>query len=164
MADNYLSFATSFEFPETAANDFINIVNGLNGRDVTIIPEWYRNKYAIQDEESLEKHLNTCDNREMSLNDAQYDDGCLYLAEESYANIDGVADILSDVMEQHSINDVITFEGAYTCSKLRPGEFGGVAVAVGPGIVRILGTYAMCDKLAEEVREEMNTENGPSPA
>ena len=169
MANNYTSYAAEFEFPQKAAEDFINILRAFgsvgseNSEEVCkILPEWYAKKYdLLQDGKvSINKFEDFYDREEMyrvsSPEGIEYDKsaGVLYFGSESddpYA----IADILSDVMQEHGCEEAICFEVAFTCSKLRPGEFGGAAIAVGPGIVRSMGTAEMADSLKRGIEAEL---------
>ena len=139
MANNYSAIAEEFLFPKAAAKDFEKIANAVMQDDDDGFPDWM----TEEDKSDLSEAMGC-----FSLSDISYGDGRLYIGEEENADIDATGTILSMVMRHHDIREVIPLHASFTCSKLRPGEFGGAMCAVGPEGVRFLDENACSAKRA----------------
>lgn len=167
MANNYQSWAVSFSFPEQAAREFVAIVNG----NVDEIPEWFFEQHAGESDEIADlKKMNqdeyddfirsSFEDENISSINAEYypEDGDLYVSsDESLPDL--AAEILSETMSRHNINKIITISSCFYCDKLRPGEFGGVSYAIGPGDWTAADTAYLCRKLSKELSEKIGLEN-----
>lgn len=126
MADNYTQF--SFEFATTKEHQ-------------AWIDEWVERRLAQDRDE--ETGYWGCD---FTIEHAAT--STLIYAEEN-GNIDQVVELLHAYMIGCSITEPIFFEWAATCSKMRPGEFGGGAVIVTPTETRYLDTRQWCEEQIE---------------
>ena len=147
MANNYLQFAEEFLFPKAAAEDVMSIA----GTDYDDFPQWFVDKHRLT-EENVDDFLEEHDAKSLGVY-TDYDEKheTLYVCAEEYGNIEGIAWILSQVMDHYQLKTPIILQGAYSCSKMRPSEFGGVVCVAGPDIVLSNDTNFMGDSLAKEI-------------
>ena len=150
MANNYCLFATEFPFPEQAAMDFISLCN----TDFDNLPQWFVDHHKLT-EENFDRFLEDCEEYGGPDIITSYGGGKLYIASEENGNISYVVFILNEVMKHYKIKEPIVIEYAYTCSKPRPGEFGGGVAVVGPGTWKFNSTAAMGEKMAKAMRREL---------
>ena len=77
-----------------------------------------------------------------------------YMASEEGANLDAVGLFLSAFLEDNERSDIIGIEWAEFCSKLRPGEFGGGAMAISAKDVIFESTSTTLVKLRKLLKEK----------
>ena len=69
-----------------------------------------------------------------SIDEVQYPENSnlarVYVGSDESINIDNAANFVQAVLQEFNMEDLVCIEGAFTCSKPRPGEFGGFALAV----------------------------------
>lgn len=144
MTNNYVQFVVEFPFPEQAAWDFMSLCDG----NFYNYPQWFVDKHGLTEDNpgEFKDDLGVI---------TEYDNGKLYIASEVSGDINGVAYMLSKVMEQYDIRKAVVIEAAFTCSKIRIGGFGGTVVVIGPGIYKLNSTTSIGEKMAEEMRKEI---------
>lgn len=173
MTDYYFEFAEEFPFPEKEAKEVIAIIDGKG------VPDWWLEKH-IEDKEKLAEIKNSLNSKKpVSNSDEQssgniykewleakfeldgdlaieysYDNNLLYLTSQEEQDIEFIAMVLSDVMEYHNTQQIITLTGARTCSKACPSDFGGVAIAIAPGDVEFMDTWYMKNQLGAELAKK----------
>lgn len=83
------------------------------------------------------------------------DDGrAVYFYGDEWLNADQVCALLQAMLAATDDDRILTGEIAFTCSKPRPGEFGGAAFAVSRHGQRWENTQDLAEKLAELLRNE----------
>ena len=80
-------------------------------------------------------------------------DVCIYTEEN--CDLEALGDLLVCFLEKFRPNEVISFQYAHTCSKPRPGEFGGGALAACSECFLITSTYEIEQKLSEDLKAEL---------
>lgn len=177
MANNYSQFSCVFPFPKEAYEDFVMIqqaaANATGMMDETPeVPAWWvrvldpsipeneAEKVAKEWTEDCSLFLDKLE--DAGVNSAscehEYDDASGTMSvwtEGEGASAYDIAVLLSHAMARHDVRDVITMEESWWCDKARPDNFGGQAIAVGPGVVRAEGTTFIKNRLAKELREEL---------
>jgi hypothetical protein len=83
---------------------------------------------------------------------------CIY-TEES-CDLEALGDVLVFFLRKFRPDDIIGFEYAHTCSKPRPGEFGGGALVASADYFLIEGTYATRCRLAQDIKAELPATEG----
>jgi len=68
---------------------------------------------------------------------------------EEGGQIDVMAGLLQDFLQKFRPNECIVFTWSYTCSKMRPGEFGGGGALVGPTSILYMDIQDELSKLAK---------------
>ena len=81
------------------------------------------------------------------------DDRMAYLYGDEYMNTGAAAEIVCGMLQATNDDRVITGEWSYTCSKPRPGEFGGGCFAVSKSRIEFGGTSQLAEQLAKELTE-----------
>ena len=161
MANSYTMMADNFSFPQEAAKDFMTIVNACQESDMDALPKWFINEFEIDKDAFTNHEYDTINNLCVSNMEYNSERKELYISEEEYADVYSTGVILSSVMKEHNVDAVIMLHGAFICDKLRPGEFGGITVAVGPGVVKSETTYDMEAELEKSVQEALASDNSP---
>ena len=151
MANIYCLFATEFAFPEQAAEDFISLCDG----ELDDFPQWFVEHHKLT-EENFDRFLEDCEKYGGADITASYGGGKLYIASDDSGNINFVAFMLSEVMQYYNLREPVIIEYAFTCSKPRPGEFGGGVVVIGPGTWQLNSTAAIGEKMAKAMKKELN--------
>lgn len=75
----------------------------------------------------------------------------VWVYSEEYADMNRLVDILAEYQKTFGDQKAIVLTWAYTCSKPRPGEFGGGAAVIVGGKIESLETRDWADKLAREL-------------
>lgn len=136
MANNYLQF--SFVIP---------ILSKEEG-------EWWR------DVETVHLCTNDCDDNCNLMYDldgsgtdiALYeDDDEVHIYSEEYSNVEWVANKVCEFLSKFNRDDIVTFEWAETCSKMRVGEFGGGSVVISRSGFIFRTTYEISRDLADKL-------------
>lgn len=182
MTRYYTHFADTFPFPKAAAEDFRNIISALiydafpDREDMAKLPDWYLSRYDLVENgkpssERLSRHAEKADltgipsgirisyNEEsgmLEFNSGEY-------TEALYGDMYAVAEVLADVMEEHGCEEPVSFEVSYGCDCPLPGEYGGEAFVVGPGIVEAMGTSEMVSNLWQKVEQEIKRKQSQTP-
>lgn len=73
--------------------------------------------------------------------DYEFDDSSVVIYSEEYGDIEAVTEFVKALQEKFPRHSPVGFSWAETCSKPRPGEFGGGAVVVDAGNVEWVSTY-----------------------
>ena len=167
MANNYSQFAAEFPFPEAAAQDFLALVNYAQ-REEGELPSWFLDRHKLSppsDEAAAEALSFFLDSEELLWLelDAEYstERKTLYVAAQESGNAYATAWLLSEVMAQHGIKNPVVISAAFTCSKMRPDEFGGEVCVAGQGIVLCESTASMGKSLI--ARMEANRIQADTP-
>ena len=93
----------------------------------------------VLDEKHKERTLQICERFNTGLElggeflDVQYnweDQAGLWLCAEEYGNLDQLADLVQTLMREFDLDGVFVASWSISCSKMRPSEFDGGAVAV----------------------------------
>ena len=82
----------------------------------------------------------------------EWHDGLLKISKETDGDLDSVAEILSCVMEKHSIRETITLQAAFSATNEYDCLFGGIAAAVSAGEFRLFDTGQMAKELEQELK------------
>ena len=69
---------------------------------------------------------------------------------DEFIDIEAVAEIVKQFFKETGSTDSFTIESAYTCSKLRVGQFGGAAAFVTADSIEYMSTFEWCQKKEEE--------------
>lgn len=180
MAQNFMQFAASWPFPTEAAQDFANITKGLAVANFDLLPKWFAKTHNMTDNnadnkgELIETYMINaldCDECEgccddgFELCEAIPDKDYLYVGSGMGEYVDPypVAKLLMEVMQHHNIQEPVSISGAYYCSKLRAGEFGGFAFAISANgmMQKWIGNDA--DEMKEKLRAKIKTDDTPKP-
>ena len=78
----------------------------------------------------------------------------IWFYDNEYLDIEAVAQIVQLFFEETGSDDCFTIEAAYTCSKPRPGEFGGAAVFVTADSIEYMTTSDWCRMKEAEHRKK----------
>lgn len=161
MADYYQIFAKEIpNFPEKAANDFNALVSFADTREFPEpeeplggIPEWYAKKHNLTDDQTTldtqlaQEVLDTQDiyscGTDVIIEPSQDGKCDLYLRAELNGEPHAVMSLMSEVMQEHKINEPIILETAITCSRMRSGAFAGMVTVAGPGVVMHENTWSV---------------------
>ena len=141
MANYYSQFALKFEpaSPEQAA--FIQeAFDKASEDDTEVLVAW------------LAEHGIQSGNEEYFLSsvDSAVREGAIYIDSEESGDCDDVAELIAAA--QRKFNDVrpFGFEVAYSCDKLRPDAFGGVAIFIHKGVLEYMSTNSwLTNKISE---------------
>jgi hypothetical protein len=104
MANNYTSFSTTINLPGVTPEE---------------VDAW------------IEERLPQYDDSDYGASgfQAQYEDGALWVWDDD-GFTDNVVEFIQETLAKFEIVGTVVFEYAYTCSKPRPGEFGGGVVLI----------------------------------
>lgn len=136
MADYFTTF--SFEISKKDADfpleDIAQLIDAYREQEYDNLPTWYKDKFSIDDfgEDTVEEYMNI---------GYKLEDEYLWIYSEEYPNIDALVSIINSVMKHYNSNKYVSFEYAYTCSKLRLDGFGGGAVFITSSGVKYHSTY-----------------------
>jgi hypothetical protein len=169
MADYYQIFAkTVQDFPEKAANDLNALISFADTREFPEpeeplggLPEWYAKKHNLTDDQTtLDTQLaqQVLDAQDIYscgtdvIIESSKDGKCdLYLKAELNGDPHAVMSLMSEVMQEHKIDEPIILEAAVTCSRMRSGAFGGMVTVAGPGVVMHENTWSLGTTLKDMI-------------
>lgn len=157
MADNYISMAEEFPFPKEAAQDLKLFIDFIEESGVDQVPEWFMVQKDFLGIEDVRDYfiVHDADWTGIECNSYDEDKKTMYLAGENCVNTNFLELVMPDILKHYDIREPIAFEIAYTCSKLRPGDFGGSVVVFGPGLTVWGSTQSMKRKLSEKIRKRL---------
>lgn len=140
MANNYFQATMTPSIPLTETQYLALAMDcyGVDEEDTEREPEdWERLQQKWIDTFSLEAYENSMP----ILSGIEKDDNDTYYIYFENGLEDGVLDVLEDILcTLPDRYEYFQIEGAATCSKMRPGEFGGFAVHITRGNIRAFST------------------------
>lgn len=135
MADYFTTF--SFEILKKDVDfpleDIVTMIDAYRDREYDDLPKWFKDKFSIDDfgEDTIEEYMNI---------GYRLENDFLWIYSEEYPNIDSLASIIHSVMKHYNSKKYISFEYAFTCSKLRTDGFGGGAAFINSSEVKFFDT------------------------
>lgn len=143
MANNYTQFAEGFVPFNAAQEEFI--MGAFEAAQEDEADKWIEENGVDVDDEDARCFLSSvaCE----KLGDA------LRIWSEYYGVLDHVAALVAEAQRRFNDPRPWTAEAAFTCSKMRSGEFGGCAVFVHKGETRWLSTAQWCREQCASVQE-----------
>lgn len=149
MADYFTTF--SFEISKKdvdfSLEDIAQLIDAYREREYDKLPTWYKDKLSIDDfgEDTVEEYMNI---------GYKLEDEYLWIYSEEYPNIDALVSIINSVMKHYNSNKYVSFECAYTCSKLRLDGFGGGAVFITSSGVKYHSTYGWIQEQIKQIESQ----------
>lgn len=127
MADNYTDTAVLLEMPIEAARYAVALADAIYDDDAdNIEDERLRADVEILLEDDIQSTSATWEASEHAVTKA----GQLYIASDESIDMEATAAVLQATMARFDLPGALAIEWAETCSKKRPGEFGGGAVVI----------------------------------
>ena len=136
MADYFTTF--SFEILKKDVDfpleDIVTMIDAYRDREYNNLPKWFKDKFSIDDfgEDTVEEYMNI---------GYRLENDFLWIYSEEYPNIDSLVSIIQSVMKHYNSKKYISFEYAFTCSKLRTDGFGGGAAFINSSEVKFFNTH-----------------------
>ncbi len=149
MADYFTTF--SFEISKKDVDfplkDIAQLIDAYRDREYDDLPTWYKDKFSIDDfgEDTVEEYMNI---------GYKLEDECLWIYSEEYPNIDALVSIINSVMKHYKSNKYVSFEYAYTCSKLRLDGFGGGAVFITSSRIKYHSTHGWIQEQIKQIESQ----------
>lgn len=162
MANNYVQFAALFNFPKKACDEIISLADFLQNPSMEELDQhsWFFSQVGYEGN-LLDELKNNPDDIESILSEAgifdpnliaERDDrtDSLYIASWQ-ADLEITCIILQSSMRHNNIQEIITFEAAMFCDKLRVGEFGGISCAVSQDDYLVRTSYSSSIELKDQL-------------
>lgn len=151
MANNYTEFSFAVDISENAYTDFTHILEAFSSKDITDLPDWYKEgKYALDELEGFGI-------------DYSYRDGIMYVWNDGEGDLNSVVEALQAVKGHYNETEPVAIQYACTCSKPRTDEFGGGVVVVGPWQQRWEDTSDIARRLIDEMKSQLASQNESTP-
>ena len=124
------------------ANHYLQFSVTVTANEKTV--EWAKKQFAEQsnDDENTGFELES------------YGDGELYVFDEESGDPEAAANFIQEVLQFSDSEQIVLLEFAMTCSKPRPGEFGGGAVLISRERIEYPESdYAWFNRISNEIKE-----------
>lgn len=159
MANNYTAFSVEFQLLTEAAHDLRKLLEyareleqDKEDREATDVPDWVK-QYA---ESCFDDWYGCCTYEEFEITDKEDGTSTVWVADWENSAV-YLAMALCGVMHHYDLPDKVYLQEAYTCSKLRVDEFGGVAYYVDKNEWLAMGT-AELSRILPDVIDAMRKE------
>lgn len=146
MANNYQQSSFQIDLRSEEEYDFLSTYMdewneiATNGLSVALLEEVFERPLTHREKQLVEEGWGWKRERE--------DTHVIFFCEEN-GNIDAMVELLQEFLAKFRPDEFLSFTWSYTCSKMRPGEFGGGGALVGSNSVLHIDIQEEMSKLAK---------------